>query len=281
VLECVANISEGRDSQVLDSLVAVCGKDVLDLHVDADHHRSVFTLVGEEAIRRLTRRAVETLDLSSHTDGVHPRLGVVDVVPFVPLAGSNVADALSARQAFAEWATEELAVPCFLYGPAHGSLTSERSLPDIRRHAWSPLQPDLGPMAPHRTAGAMCVGVRPILVAYNIWMSDSSGGDAVRRIARNMRSETVRALALRVGPAFQVSMNLIDPGRTGPQDVFRAVRAMSADTTARFERCELVGLIPRSILERTPPDMWDVLDLAPERTIEYRIDQAVATPRFD
>jgi glutamate formiminotransferase len=127
----------------------------------------------------------------------------------------------------------------------------------------------------------MCVGVRPILIAYNIWMNDSSGGEAVRRIARNMRSETVRALALRVGTAFQVSMNLIDPERTGPQDVFRQVVEMSSDTTARFERCELVGLIPRSILERTPPDMWDVLDLAPERTIEYRIDQAVATPRFD
>lgn len=281
MLECVANISEGRDFQVLDSLVAVCGGDLLDLHVDADHHRSVFTLVGEEAIRHLTRRAVQTLDLGRHTDGVHPRLGVVDVVPFVPLAGSNFADALSARQAFAEWVTAELAVPCFLYGPAHGSLTSERTLPDIRRKAWRSLQPDLGPMAPHRSAGAMCVGVRPILIAYNIWMSDSSDGDAVGRIARNMRSETVRALALRVGSGFQVSMNLIDPDRTGPQDVFRAIQEMSSDTTARFERCELVGLIPRSILDRTPPEMWDVLDLAPERTIEHRIDQAVATPRFD
>ena len=281
VLECVANVSEGRDSHVLATLVAVCGTDVLDLHVDEDHHRSVFTLVGEKAIRHLTRQAIEVLDIGRHTDGVHPRLGVVDVVPFVPLSGSNVDDALSARQSFAEWVTHELAVPCFLYGPAHGSLASERTLPDIRRHAWGSLLPDIGPTTPHRSGGAICVGVRPILVAYNIWMSDSSGGEAVRHIARNMRSETVRTLALRTGAAFQVSMNLIDPEKTGPQDVYQRVLAMSADTTARFERCELVGLIPRSILERTPPDMWDVLDLAPERTIEHRIDQAVATPRLD
>jgi glutamate formiminotransferase len=281
VLECVANISEGRNSHLLESLVDVCGEDLLDLHVDPDHHRSVFTLVGDTAIRHLARRAIETLDLGGHTDGVHPRLGVVDVVPFVPLSGSNVVDALSARQAFAEWAADELSVPCYLYGPGGGSLASDRTLPDIRRHAWRSLQPDLGPASPHRTAGAICVGVRSILIAYNIWMSDSSGGEAVRHIARNMRSETVRALALRVGTAFQVSMNLIEPERTGPHDVFRKVMEMSSGTTAQFERCELVGLIPRSILERTSPDMWGVLDLTPERTIEHRIDQAVATPRFD
>ena len=281
VLECVANISEGRDTRVLDNLVAACGDDVLDLHVDQDHHRSVFTLVGEKAIRHLTRRAVETLDLGRHNDGVHPRLGVVDVVPFVPLTGSNIDNALSARQSFAEWVTDELSIPCFLYGPAHGSLTSQRTLPDIRREAWKTLQPDLGPRTEHPSAGAICVGARPILVAYNIWMSDSSGGEAVRRIARNMRSATVRALALRVGSTFQVSMNLIDPEHTGPEDVFREVQAMSADTTATFERCELVGLIPQSILEQTSPDMWGILDLSKERTIENRIGQAVATPRLD
>ncbi|MFM8857053.1 MAG: hypothetical protein ACKOI2_07570, partial [Actinomycetota bacterium] len=144
--------------------MAACGKDVLDLHVDKDHHRSVFTLVGEQAVRHLTSRAIETLDIGRHADGVHPRLGVVDVVPFVPLPDSSVADALSARQAFAEWATDAFAVPCFLYGPTHGSLRSERTLPDIRRTAWSSLLPDLGPKTPHRTAGAICVGVRPILV---------------------------------------------------------------------------------------------------------------------
>jgi glutamate formiminotransferase len=192
-----------------------------------------------------------------------------------------MSDALTARQSFAEWVTDEFAIPCFLYGPAHGSLSSERTLPDIRRQAWKTLQPDLGPRSPHPTAGAICVGTRPILVAYNIWMSDPSGGATVREIAHNMRSATVRTLALSVGSAFQVSMNLIDPEHTGPEDVFREVLRRSAGTTATIDRCELVGLIPRSVLERTPTDMWDVLDLSADRTIEYRIDQAVATPRLD
>src|SRR5256885_987430 len=115
MLECVVNVSEGRDQGTLDELAAACGSDLLDRHVDPDHHRSVFTLVGEEAPRALAAGAGARLDLRTHT-GVHPRLGVVDVVPFVPLAGAGLHDAVVARDAFARWAGTELAVPCFLYG---------------------------------------------------------------------------------------------------------------------------------------------------------------------
>lgn len=271
MLECVANISEGRNASHLTSLRDACAEGLLDVHTDRDHHRSVFTLLGEESVRRLTRRAVELLDISNHIDGVHPRLGVVDVVPFVPLGPSSIDDAVRARQDFAEWAARELGIPCFLYGPAHGSLAVDRTLPEIRRHAWSATMPDIGPPRPHPTAGAICVGARSVLIAYNIWMRDPSGGDIVDRIACSLRSNAVRTLALRVGASFQVSMNLVDPASAGPADVHARVQELSAGTGAEIERCELVGLVPESVLTATPRDLWDTLDLAPETTIEYRM----------
>ena len=115
MLECVINISEGRNRDVLRELAAVCADELLDVHVDPDHNRSVFTLLGIDAPRRLARQGVELLQLDEH-QGVHPRLGVVDVVPFIPLNDSTMDEAIVARNAFAKWASSELSVPCFLYG---------------------------------------------------------------------------------------------------------------------------------------------------------------------
>ena len=164
MLECVVNISEGRDRSVIDAIARSAGDALLDVHTDADHHRSVLTLLGESAPRAVARAAVERLDIRDHR-GAHPRIGVVDVVPFVALDGSTVDDALAARDAFSTWAADELAVPCFRYGP-------ERTLPDIRRGAFTTLAPDVGPAEPHPTAGAMAVGARPVLVAYNVWLAE-------------------------------------------------------------------------------------------------------------
>lgn len=264
----MANISEGRDSALLSRFRSACSPDLLDVHVDAHHHRSVFTLVGETAVRQLTERAVEALDLRHHLDGVHPRLGVVDVVPFVPLSGSTMGDAADARQSFAEWVVDEMGVPCFLYGPAQGSLGSDRTLPEIRSSAWSTLLPDLGPSAPHSTAGAICVGARRLLVAYNIWMHDPTDGAVTRDLARSMRSQYVRTLALRVGSQFQVSMNLVEPEISGPAQVHRRVSELCRGTPATIERCELVGLIPESVLDAIDPGDWSVLGLSADQTIE-------------
>lgn len=257
MLECVMNVSEGCDDDVLDRLAAGARPDLLDRHTDADHNRSVFTLVGTEAPRRVARLAVATLDIRSHA-GVHPRLGVVDVVPFVPLIGAVLADALQAREAFAAWAAEELAVPCFFYGP-------ERSLPDIRRNAFAALAPDTGPLEPHRTAGAMCVGARDPLVAYNVWLA---GDDlaAARRIAAEIRSPELRALGLPVGGGVQVSMNLVAPEYLGPGDAYDLVAAR-----ARIERAELVGLLPDAVLRAVPESRWADLDLDADKTVEARL----------
>jgi glutamate formiminotransferase len=258
VLECVVNVSEGRQLTVLEELRAAVGaRDLLDVHTCADHNRTVFTLVGEDAPRRLARRAVADLDLRDHA-GAHPRFGVVDVVPFVPIGGSTLVDALSARDRFAAWAASELGLPCFRYGP-------ERSLPEVRRSAFGELAPDVGPAEPHPTAGAVAVGARPVLVAYNLWLAEPDL-DTARRVARAIRRPEVRALGLAVGGEVQVSMNLVDPYRVGPADVWDLVSAQ-----VPVDRAELVGLLPRAVLDAIPESRWPGLDLGPDTTIEARL----------
>lgn len=262
MLECVVNISEGRDVAALDALAAAAGDDLLDLHRDAHHHRSVLTLVGEDAPRAVAEAAVTRLDLSGH-DGVHPRLGVVDVVPFVALAGSTTDDAVRARDDFSRWFAEVHEVPCFLYG-------DERTLPQVRRGAFTAFAPDTGPATPHPTAGATAVGARPPLVAYNAWLleDDLAGATA---IAKAIRTTDLRTLGLQVGGRVQVSMNLVAPERVGPAAAYDAVAGAAASLGLHVAGAELVGLVPAAVLDDVPQERWDELDLAADRTIEARL----------
>lgn len=262
MLECVVNLSEGRDLRIVTALAHLAGTDLLDVHADPHHHRSVLTLAGTEAIRQITRQAIHLIDLTDH-HGVHPRLGVVDVVPFVPLHGSTMRDAIEARDTFAHWASEELGVPCFLYGP-------EVALPTVRREAFQTRRPDTGPDRPHPTAGAICVGARDVLVAYNIILADADI-DLARLIARDIRSDSVRALGLVTGSEVQVSTNLVDPETVGPSEVVDHVEALARSHGSDIARTELVGLCPASVLARIERDRWDALDLHPERTIEWAL----------
>jgi glutamate formiminotransferase len=248
MLACVVNVAEGRRAATIDALVAAGGEDLLDLHVDVDHHRSVLTLVGEDAPRRVATAAFARIDLRRHR-GVHPRLGAVDVVPFVPLEGSALDDAVAARDRYAAWSP----VPCLRYG------VDQPTLPEIRRSARSAVR------HPHPTAGVTAVGARGVLVAYNVWLDGASLRTA-RGLAGAVRSPAVRALGLQVGDGVQVSMNLVDPATTGPAAVFDVVAHR-----ARVLRAELVGLVPRWVLDDVPAERWDQLDLAPDRTIEARL----------
>jgi glutamate formiminotransferase len=273
MLECVINISEGRRPEVVARLAAAAGPGVLDVHADADHNRSVFTLAGpevEESARGLARAAVDSLDLARHS-GVHPRIGVVDVVPFVPLGSPDerppdelsLDEAVAARDRFALWAADELELPCFLYGP-------ERSLPELRRRAWRSLLPDVGPRHPHATAGGCAVGARPMLVAYNVWL-DSHDLELAQRLAEAVRGPAVRALGFAAGDCVQVSMNLVDPQMAGPAQLFDAVRDLAGSEGVGVERAELVGLLPAWVLEAIPSARWGELDLGPERTIDAHL----------
>jgi glutamate formiminotransferase / 5-formyltetrahydrofolate cyclo-ligase len=257
VLECVINVSEGRDRSAVAAIAGAAGACLLDVHSDPHHNRSVLTLAGagvEEAARAVTTEAVRRIDLRLHV-GVHPRLGAVDVVPFVPLTGSAMDDAVAARDRFAAWAGDDLGVPCFLYGP-------ERTLPDVRRHAFTGLAPDTGPAVAHPTAGAICAGARPVLVAYNVWLAEGVDVATARRIAKEIRAPGLRALGLDVGGRAQVSMNLVDPERVTPADAYDAVAAR-----APVDRPELVGLVPAPVLAAVPTDRWARLDLSEERTL--------------
>lgn len=263
MLECVVNISEGRARHALAALDAACGDDLLDRHSDRDHHRSVYTLVGEEAVRALATSAIDLLDLNDH-EGAHPRLGVIDVVPFVPLSGTSFDDATRARDEFAHWIAGAHGVPCFFYGP-------ERTLPDVRRHAWTSLLPDVGPREPHRTAGAVCVGVRDELVAYNCWLKEGTSLATAREIARRVRQGGIRTLGLAVGDRVQVSMNLISPSIIGPADAVRAVDDVCREVGCAIEHNELVGLLSERVLRGIPTSTWRWLDVSEERTIEHRL----------
>ncbi len=249
---------------MVDALGRAAGPHLLDVHSDPHHHRSVLTLAGpdvEEATRQVITAAVRLIDIRSHA-GAHPRLGAADVVPFVPLGSSSLDDAISARDRLARWAADGLSVPCFVYGP-------ERSLPELRRRAFASLPPATGPQHPHPSAGAMAVGARGALVAYNLWLAPGSGVDLARKVAAAVRGPAIRALGLGVGGRAQVSCNLIDPLAVGPDAAFDAV-AMHAEV----DRAELVGLLPARVLETIPSSRWPALDLSPSRTIEARLEEA-------
>jgi glutamate formiminotransferase / 5-formyltetrahydrofolate cyclo-ligase len=270
VFECVINISEGRNLALLDELRTSAGASLRDRHADASHHRSVFTLINDPEplvrdVRALIGAAFEALDLRNH-EGVHPRFGVVDVVPYVALDPEMPSRAVDLRDETARWIGETLDVPTFLYGALDGA---DRSLPEVRKQAFRELWPDFGPQSPSPKLGAVAVGARPILVAWNIWLSGVSR-DATRVIAKAIRRTEVRSLALRAGEHMQVSCNLIDPMVVGPGIVYDDVAALLPPSGA-IDRCELVGLVPHSLLDAEEPRRWSQLGLSEDQTIESRV----------
>jgi len=258
VLECVVNISEGQNPGKLATLRTAVSTNLLDVHTDPDHHRSVFTLHGAEAPRLLAASAVKLLNIHDHA-GVHPRLGVIDVVPFVPLGNTTFDEAIRERNAFAQWAADELGIPSFYYGP-------ERTLPDIRRTAWTSLFPDVGPRIAHPTAGAICVGVREVLVAYNIFLADTTMKTA-REIVLKIRQPGLRALSFLVDGHAQISMNLTDLDTINVDAAYDIVAEYGC-----IARAELVGLMPLYALTKIEQSRWSQLDIGVDKSIEARFD---------
>jgi glutamate formiminotransferase len=279
VLECVINISEGRSADVLGPLAEAVGLALLDVHTDPDHHRSVFTLASvdpsetEAAARRLATAATQTLSITDH-DGVHPRLGVVDVVPFVALAPTPTVVAVDAARAFARWIGRELEIPAFLYDLADAD---RRTLPAVRRDAFSARAPDAGPATPHPRAGATAVGARPVLVAVNLELDDDDL-DLARAVAHEIRERDgglrgVRALGLDLPSRkrAQVSMNLVDLEHTGLEVACVSVRKQVEARGGRIRRVELVGLVPAAILDDCSAEFLAWSGLSADQTIESRI----------
>ncbi|MDA8262838.1 MAG: hypothetical protein M0Z47_08405 [Actinomycetota bacterium] len=258
-LECVVNVSEGKDAERLDDFAGTCSSSLLDLHSDPHHNRSVFTLFGphlSDDLRSLATAVVENLDIREHA-GVHPRIGVLDVVPFCPLGGATMDEAVAARNEFARWIWTRLGVPAFLYG-------TERTLPELRHGAFALFGPDFGASLPHASAGACAVGARGLLVAYNLVMEADI--HEVRALASEIRSPRVRALAMQAGSDVQLSMNLVAPLEATPADVYDFAAARFA-----VRKAELVGLVPEEVMRRIKPERWEELGLSETNTIEARI----------
>ena len=269
LFEAVPNFSEGKDetkiSRVTNAVRAVRGVRILGLHSDPDHNRSVLTFAGEEdavlsGAITLSKVCAAELDLASQS-GEHPRMGVLDVLPFVPLEGATMDDAVRLAHRAGE-SLGSLGFPVFLYGSA-ATASHRRALPDVRRGGYEgvisrlgdPLwKPDYGPKTVDPHKGAVAVGARPFLVAFNAYL-DTDDVEIAQAVARRVRESggglpAVRALGFGVGGMAQVSMNLTDLERTPIPAALEAVRSAAADLGASVETTELVGLAPlRAILQ--------------------------------
>jgi len=265
VLEAVPNVSEGRDASAIEEIgrAFATRAALLDVHSDEDHHRSVFTLAGEdgalvESLLAGTARALELVDLRTH-DGVHPRVGVVDVVPLVPLVPQDLDAAKRAALAVAAGIGGELGLPVFLYGELGGgkrpAFFRRGGLRELRvRLEAGELEPDAGPREIDPRAGAVLVGARTLLVAYNVELATDHVGVA-RAIAAAVRESGggmpgVQAIGLHLPRSgrVQVSMNLLDLERSPLHEVVERVTQEAAARGVRVEGGELVGLVPERVL---------------------------------
>jgi glutamate formiminotransferase len=270
LVESVPNFSEGRRLDVVDKLAAavesVPGAHLLDRTSDASHNRSVLTIAGEtapvlEALERTVAVAVAEIDMDRHV-GEHPRIGAVDVVPFIPLAGATMADCIELARAFGSRVADRFSIPVYLYGEAATSPARQR-LADVRRGQYEGLkaligepgrEPDFGPSRVHARAGAMAVGARPFLIAYNINLS-SRDVELAKRIARRIRESSGGLPRVQANGFWieeldrsQVSMNLLDFRTTPIWLVWEAVRAEAAEDGVHLAESELIGLAPLGAL---------------------------------
>ncbi len=292
IVECVPNFSEGRRPEVVDALVArvrvPVGVHLLDRTSDRDHNRSVLTFAGPaeavtEAMAAAVEEALAGIDMNAH-EGAHPRIGAVDVIPFVPLGASTLEECVELANAFGRHIAERFELPVFLY--ANAATRPERiKLADIRRPQYEGLaeamatrefEPDFGPSRPHPTAGAVAVGARPFLIAYNINLETDDLAVA-KSIAKEIRESSgglprVQGMGLYLDDlgCAQVSMNLLDFGVTPIWKVWEEVSELAAEQGVAIRESELIGLCPLAALV----DVADHVEVDSAVAVEARITDA-------
>ena len=273
VIECVPNVSEGRRQDVItqltESLRAVPGMRVLDVQSDAAHNRSVFTLAGDAAamsagIPKLFEGAIKAIDLTTH-QGEHPRMGAVDVTPFIPIEGVTMAECVALAKSVAQDIASRFSLPVYLYEEA-SSNPERKNLEDIRRGEFEGLaakmakpgwRPDFGPAAPHPTAGASVIGARMPLIAYNINLA-TNRLDVAKKIATAIRHSSgglrfVKAMGIPLEDRgiVQVSMNLTNYEKTPIFRVFELVKREAERYGVSVLESEIVGLVPSAALQQS------------------------------
>ncbi len=296
MVECVPNFSEGRNPAVIQSLqqaiASVPGTLILHQTSDQDHNRSVITFAGpeaamEEAAVRAAAAARDFIDLRQHK-GVHPRLGALDVLPFVPLEDATLDDCVQLAHRTGERIWRELGVPVYFYEAAAKRL-DRCKLEDVRRGGFETLRllsakdehkkPDIGGPELHPSAGAVIVGARKFLIAFNINLRTSDLRVA-KEIARRIRTSSgglpaVKALGLPLASRqlVQVSMNLTDFEQTGLDVVFTEVQRLAAEQGVEVEESELIGLMPRQAMERAAAGFLKLSQFDAQRIVENRIER--------
>jgi glutamate formiminotransferase / 5-formyltetrahydrofolate cyclo-ligase len=293
LIESIPNISEGRRTDLIErcaaAVRAVAGVQLLDHSSDASHNRSVFTLVGDrEPIKAATlalfEEALAHIDLQSHR-GEHPRLGAVDVVPFVPIEGVTMAECVALARDVAAEAAERFSLPVYLYEEA-ASTPARRNLEDIRRGEFEGLAakmaspewaPDYGPASPHPTAGASVIGARMPLIAYNINLN-TDRLDVARKIAAAVRHSSgglryVKAMGVKVEDRnlAQVSMNLTNYEKTPIFRVFDLVRREAARYGVSILESEIVGLVPSAALMASAEYFLQLERFGANQILEHRL----------
>jgi glutamate formiminotransferase len=294
LVECVPNFSEGRKTetvqrlaQAVESVETAC---VLDTHIDPDHNRSVITFVAAaemivEASFRAVALATKLIDMRQH-EGVHPRLGATDVLPFVPISGVSMEECVRLAHQAGERIAHELSIPVFFYERA--ALKPERvNLEDVRRGALELLReqiavepgraPDAGPLLVHETAGAIAVGARPFLIAFNVNLN-TRDVTVARSIARTVRARHgglpfVKALGFELSTRglVQVSMNLVNYEATGMTQAYKAVRDEADRLGVGVVSTEIVGLVPEKALDREAEYFEKLENFSGDKIFENRL----------
>jgi glutamate formiminotransferase len=298
IVECVPNFSEGRSTEIVEHLVeaveAVADALVLGTHVDPDHNRSVITFVATpeavvEAAVRVVARAAELIDLREHA-GQHPRMGACDVLPFIPVRGIGVEECVQLAWRAGERIADELAIPVYFYESA-ARRPERTNLADVRRGGFELLRreiatvpertPDVGAARVHESAGACIIGVRPLLLAYNVNLR-TNDLKVARRIARAVRGRDgglphLKALGFELAGrgVVQVSMNLTSYEETNLHQAFEAVRREAERLGVEIVGSEIVGLVPQAALDRTAEYFLKLENYSPDLVLENRIAHAL------
>jgi glutamate formiminotransferase len=293
-VECVPNVSEGRDDAVIqrlaDTIRSVDGVTLMNVHADPDHHRAVFSFLGapakvESAALALAARVIELIDMRRHR-GMHPRVGALDVLPFVPLAGISMAETAAIARRVGESLADRHEIPVYYYAEA-ALHSGRRSLGALRRGEYEGLAtrlataegaPDAGPARFDARTGAVLVGARTILVAFNIWLSV---GDitVAREIARTVRESSGGLAAVQAMGVWlasrgiaQVSMNLLDYRATSMATVFDRVRDEARARGVGVSRSELVGVAPRAALAGRSPESIGLIGFTPDLYLDTYLE---------
>jgi glutamate formiminotransferase len=297
LIECVPNFSEGRRPEVIEEIVHAIGQidgvTLLDHSRDETHNRSVVTFAGaaESVVRAATAavgRAIQLIDMEQHS-GAHPRIGAVDVIPFVPLGGTRIEECVDLARRFGEQIAKLFDIPVYLYGEA-ALRPGRRRLADVRRGQYEGLkaeigvnpdrEPDFGPPHLHPRGGAVAVGARKPLIAFNVNLQTDDVAVA-RGIAQAIRESSgglpaVQAMGVLLeNPGerryAQVSMNLVDWERTGIVRVVHEIRRLARQAGTDIDHCELIGLAPTGALLEVAADALGLHGFSPDQALELRL----------